>query len=234
MMTVMPLALIQCGWNPEGSFSGKYTEPVTGLVTHYSGAEASSTAYYAPELESGWYNCAVSENKLAEIPPQSAIEITYGGKTIHVLVTDLCPNAGNSHWTSIDDYFFDLSENAFRALDDLEMGVLEVTLRMIPYPTAENIKFQVKDGSSQHWLSGRFYNMRYPLSKAEYSNGDGFRQMERLSGNKNNWWVIESGDNLTSGMKFRLTDIYGNTVTTDTLGTLSAGGKYDTGVNFPQ
>ena len=150
-----------------------------------------------------------------------------------MLVTDLCPNSENSHWTSQSDYYFDLSKNAFAALGNTIDGVLNVSITKIAYQTSRNIQFQVKDSVNQWWLAGRFYNMRYPLAKVEYSNGDGFKQMEKLSGNENNWWVIRSGSNLMSNMTFRLTDVYGHTVTTNKIGSLNENGKYDTGTNFP-
>lgn len=220
--------------NPDSDddIQGNAGSPINGRVTYYQGYDAESVAYYAPEIESGWYKCAVSENKLGEFPPQSAAEITYNGKKIRVLVTDLCPNSENSHWTSKSDYYFDLGENAFAALGDTKDGVLNVSITKIAYQTSRNIQFQVKDGVNQWWLAGRFYNMRYQLAKVEYSNGDGFKQMEKLSGNENNWWVIE-GSSLMSNVTFRLTDVYGHTVTTNKIGSLSENGKYDTGTNFP-
>lgn len=206
----------------------------SGTVTFYTTYDNDSVAYYTPELESGWYKCAVSENKLDEFPPQSAAKITYNNKTIRVLVTDLCPNAGNSQWTSQSNYFFDLAKNAFAELDDTVKGHIDVSIQSIAYRTEQNIKFAVKDGSSQYWLAGRFYNMRYPLAKVEYaSNGSDFKNMEKLSGNENNWWVIKSGKNLLANMTFRLTDVRGNTITTTAISKLSVGGAYDLGTNFP-
>lgn len=206
---------------------------MNGQVTFYDGYDADSVAYYAPEIENGWYKCAVSENKLREFPPQSAAEITYDGKTIRVLVTDLCPISENSHWTSQSDYYFDLGKNAFAALGNTVDGVLNVSIKKVAYQTSKNIQFQVKEGTNQWWLAGRFYNMHYPLVKVEYSNGGDFKEMEKLDGNNNNWWVIKSGENLLSNMTFRLTDVYGQTVTTTAIGSLSENGKYDTGTNFP-
>lgn len=76
--------------------------------------------------------------------------------------------------------------------------------------------------------------MRYPLAKVEYSsNGSSFKEMKKLSGNENNWWVIESGNDLMSNMTFRLTDVYGNTITGEKISKLSVDGKYDIGKNFP-
>lgn len=72
----------------ESSFAGKYTEPTTGTVTFYEGYDATSVAYYVPQIENGFYKCAVSEPKLAELPPGTALEITYNGTTINALITD--------------------------------------------------------------------------------------------------------------------------------------------------
>lgn len=236
----MPLLFLSCdiveggGGDGPSSSSGKTESQKNGIVTFYTTYNEDSVAYYTPELENGWYKCAVSENKLGEFPPQSAAKITHNGKTIRVLVTDLCPNAGNSQWTSKSNYFFDLAENAFAALDDKVKGHLDdVSIQRVAYETNKNIKFAVKEGSSQYWLGGRFYNMRYPLAKVEYSsNGNTFKEMEKLDCNKNNWWEIKSGENLMSNLTFRLTDVYGNTITCAAISKLSVGGTYDLGANF--
>ena len=237
VFAAVALLFVSCGlsnglYGDGSSFSGEIGDTCNGIVTFYDGYDEDSVAYYAPEIEDGWYKCAVSENKLGVFPPQSAAEITYNGRTIRVLVTDLCPNAGNSHWTSRPDYYFDLGRNAFAALGDTKDGSLDVSIKRIAYQTEKNIKFQVKDGVNQWWLSGRFYNMRYPLAKVEYSNGGVFKEMGRLSGNENNWWVVE-GSGLLSNVTFRLTDVYGHIVTTGRIGSLRENGKYDTGTNFP-
>lgn len=213
--------------------SGRTESQKTGTVTFYAEYDKASVAYYTSELESGWYKCAVSENKLGEFPPQSAVKITHNDKTIRVLVTDLCPNDGNSHWTNNSDYFFDLAENAFAALENKVEGHIDVSIQRIAYETNKNIKFAVKEGSNQWWLGGRFYNMRYPLAKVEYSqDGINFKEMEKLDSNKNNWWVIKSGNDLFSNLQFRLTDVYGNTITCAAISKLSVGGTYDLGANF--
>lgn len=215
--------------------AGSTGEPQEGIITFYTSYDTDSVAYYTPELESGWYKCAVSENKLSEFPPQSAAEITYNGTAIRVLVTDLCPNEGNALWTSKPNYFFDVGENAFAVLDDTARGYLNVSIKKIAYQTSRNIHFAVKDGSNQWWLAGRFYNMRYPITKVEVAFGNkAFMDMQRLDGYKNNWWVVKSSNGmLLSDVSFRLTDVSGHTVTGTAIRTLSVGGSYDIGVNFP-
>lgn len=216
----------------ESSFTGKYTEPTTGTVTFYEGYNAESVAYYVPQIENGFYKCAVSEPKLAELPPGTALEITYNGTTIHALITDLCPSSSNSNWTSKSSYFFDLAKNAFTKLADESLGVINVTFKTIPYPTKSNIFFQAKDGINENWLAGKFYNMRYPLQKVEISiSGSAYKQMQRDSA-QNNWYKVD-GQNLISGKKkFRLTDVYGQVIETSEISYVAAMGTYNCGKNF--
>jgi len=56
--------------------------------------------------------------------------------------------------------------------------------------------------------------------------------MEKLANHENNWYVIKSGENLTTKLIFRLTDVHNQVVTTNAITNISASGKYDTGVNF--
>ena len=216
----------------ESSFTGKYKEPTTGTVTFYEGYDAASVAYYVPQIENGFYKCAVSEPKLAELPPGTALEITYNGTTIHALITDLCPSSENSKWTSKSSYFFDLAKNAFTKLADEKLGVIDVTFKTIPYPTKSNIFFQAKDGIVETWLAGRFYNMRYPLKKVEISiDGSAYKQMAQIA-SENNWYKVD-GQNLISGKKkFRLTDIHGQVIETSEISYVSSMEKYNCGKNF--
>jgi len=146
--------------NTTSSFTDKYSTSTNGYVTWYDGAADSTVAYYTPELISGWYHCAVSEPKYDELPAGTAIELSANGKTVHLLVTDLCPSASNSNHTSKANYFFDLEKSAFTSLAEASVGELQMSFKTIPYPTSSNIKFLAKDGINQWWLSGKFYNCR--------------------------------------------------------------------------
>lgn len=217
----------------DSSYTGKYTSPTSGYVTWYDGADSSSVAYYVPEIESGWFHCAVSEPKYSELLPGTAVELSANGKTVHLLVTDLCPSSKNYKHTSKANYFFDLEKSAFTSLAAESVGELNMTFKTVPYPTSKNIKIQVKDGVNEYWLAFRFYNMRYPLKKVEFSqDGKSFKELQKLSGIENNWYLVE-GNNLLSGNHyFRLTDVNGQVVVTDRIDTFSVNGKYDLGKNF--
>lgn len=108
-----------------------------------------------------------------------------------------------------------------------------MSFKTIPYPTSKNLKLQVKDGVNEWWLAFRFYNMRYPLKKVEFSqDGENYKDVQKLSGHENNWYKID-GENLLSGKHyFRLTDIYGQVITTDNAGTFTENGNFDLGKNF--
>lgn len=223
------------GKNDNGNNPGSLGKDYHGQVTYYSTYDAPSVAYYVPEIENGWYKCAVSEPKLNEFPPNTALEILYNGSKIHALVTDLCPSSDNAQWTSQADYYFDLGENAFEALiKNKSLGHTYVDFKTVPYPTKKNIFFQAKDGINDYWIAGRFYNLRYPLKKVEISfDGKKFIPMERLL-NSNNWYKVETNDSqgLSKNKVFRLTDIYGHTITSQTVGQISGFSKHDLGKNF--
>ncbi len=217
------------------SFTGKYAAETSGYVTFYEGAESSSVAYYVPEIESGWYHCAVSEPKYSELPAGTAVELCANGKTVHLLVTDLCPSSSNSNHTGKSDYFFDLEKSAFTYLADESVGVLNMTFKTVPYPTDKNIKIQVKDGVNEWWLAFRFYNMRYPLQKVEFStDGNSFSEVAAMSGIDNNWFKVgaDSGGLLSGAHYFRLTDVYGHCIRTSNLGAFSENGTFNLGKNF--
>ena len=228
---------------PVSSFTGPYTNPTNGIVTYYD-----SNGYgffYVPEIEEGWYECAVYSNRLEKIPANSAIEMTANGKTIKLLVTERCP-VDSGHKTPegerlMDVGFFDLQRPAFAALfDDLQKGFEPVTFKTIPYPTAKNIKIQVKGGDLTPWyLCVLPYNMRYPLKKVEISiDGSSFYDTGLVGGNmfsfmpNNNETIKCDGQSLTY---FRLTDIYGQVVTSSVALERSSSLEnktYDLGVNF--
>lgn len=219
------------------SFTGKYTTETSGYVTHYDGADGTSVAYYVPEIENGWYHCAVSQAKLGEIPSGSAIELTANGKTIHLLVTDLCTRADAINLKHINNpnYFFDLEKTAFSYLADLSVGELQMKFKIIPYPTAKNIGF-ISTSKEQWYLQGRFYNMRYPIKKFEYSlnNGTTFFEMEKVAKDQNqdnNLFCI-NGKEIKENMIFRLTDIHNQVITTNAINIPSTNGKVDLGKNF--
>lgn len=226
------ISVLSCKNSESGPSSDDYgSEEKTGYVTFYDGADSPDVAYYVPELEAGWYHCAVSEEKLNDIPPGSAVELTANGKTVHLLVTDLCPNSTNYHHTKNTNYYFDLEESAFAILADKSVGVLNMTFRVIPYPTEKVVGF-ISTATEEWYLQGRFYNMRYPLAKVEYSLDDGksFEDMEKVSKDNNLYYI--DGIRVSGKIIFRLTDINGDRITSGAVSKPGTGCKVALGVNF--
>lgn len=126
-----------------------------------------------------------------DFPAGTAIELSANGKTINLLVTDLCPSSSNAHHTSKANYFFDLQKSAFTTLADESVGELQMTFKVIPYPTSKNIGF-ISTTTQEWYLQGRFFNMRYPLKKIEWSldGGTTFSEMSPVACVKNNLCCI--------------------------------------------
>lgn len=147
-------------------------------------------------------------------------------------MTDLCPSSSSAHHTSKANYFFDLQESAFTTLADESVGELQMTFKVIPYPTSKNIGF-ISTTTQEWYLQGRFFNMRYPLKKIEYSldGGTTFSEMSPVAYVKNNLHCI-NGVQLPAKAIFRLTDIHNHTLTTNSISIPSTGEKSDLGGNF--
>lgn len=237
-LIISTIIVSSCSFNnkkdlPSSGFTGKYTSETAGYVTYYEDADSDSVAYYVPEQEEGWYHCAVSEPKYDDLLPGTAIELKANGKTINLLITDLCPSKTNSENTNNPNFFFDLEKSAFTYLADASVGKLDMIFKTIPYPTSKNIKIQIKDSSNEWWLSFRVFNMRYPLKSVEISkDGDTFVPMKSFK--LYNWYEKQyyNGEVLSGKTYFRLTNIYGQVITTGDIGTLRQNQVYDLGVNF--
>ena len=147
-------------------------------------------------------------------------------------MTDLCPSSSNAHHTSKANYIFDLQKSAFTTLADESVGELQMTFKVIPYPTSKNIGF-ISTTTQEWYLQGRFFNMRYPLKKIKYSldGGTTFPEMSPVACVKNNLHCI-NGVQLPAKAIFRLTDINNHTLTTNSISIPPTGEKSDLGGNF--
>ncbi len=212
--------------------TGRESSPFSGYVTYHDAHL--SVHFPIPEMESGWYQCAVSEYKYNTFPAGSAIQITANGNTINMIVTDLCPQSQvpNGNGITSENYYFDLEESTFSVLAHKSIGILSMTCKTVPYPTEKNISFMTSELSS-YYLKGLFYNMRYPLKKVECSidGGATFNQMAIIE--RTNSYSLEPRSRIPEAIIIRLTDIYDQTVTTAAIQLPSANEKVNLGINFP-
>jgi expansin (peptidoglycan-binding protein) len=122
--------------------------------------------------------------------------------SVIVRIVDRCPHC------PVGDV--DLSQQAFAQIADLSAGRVPITWQLISPPLSDSIVYHFKDGSNQWWTAVQIRNHRNPITKFEYLDGNGnFQTVPRLD---YNYFVQASGMG-PGPYTFRVTDIFGNTVT---------------------
>jgi expansin (peptidoglycan-binding protein) len=190
-----------------GNKSSPRTPTVRGPVVH------GQATHYGPASTGG--NCSfpsVPKNKLtvAAGPDLYAagagcggyLDVTSGGRTIRVKITDKCPECGRGH--------LDLTDEAFAALAPLGRGLIPITYRIVtnPHPAA-TLSFRVKEGSSQYWLALLVDGAGNRLRSVEVRTGSHWRALQRTD---YGYWIAQSG--LGGGpFTVRVTDVAGHRAT---------------------
>jgi expansin (peptidoglycan-binding protein) len=129
------------------------------------------------------------------------VQVTGRKGTITVRIVDLCPECLAGH--------LDLSLQAFSLIDDVKLGRVPITWRIVSPAIPSPIAYHFKDGSNQWWSAVQIRNHRNPISKFEYWNGSAWISVERKDWN---YFVQDPGLGL-GPYTFRVTDMYGNTLT---------------------
>jgi expansin (peptidoglycan-binding protein) len=104
----------------------------------------------------------------------------------------------------------DLSPQAFERIADLGQGRVPVTWRYVPCTIEGNIMYHFKEGSNQWWTAVQIRNHRNPIVRLEYRTTNGaFRTVTRAEYN----YFVEPNGMGPGPYTFRVTDVYGHTLT---------------------
>ena len=103
-----------------------------------------------------------------------------------------------------------LEFQAFALIDDVPLGRVPITWRIISPAIAGPIAYHFKDGSNQWWTAVQIRNHRNPIARFEYWNGSAWINVPRVSYN----YFVQTNPGMGVGpYTFRVTDMYGNTLT---------------------
>jgi expansin (peptidoglycan-binding protein) len=130
------------------------------------------------------------------------LDVSSGGRTIRVKITDQCPECGPGH--------LDLTDEAFRALAPLVRGVIPITYRVVtnPHP-ATALSFRVKEGSSRYWLALLVDGAGNRLRSVELRTGSRWRALQRSD---YGYWIAPSGAG-NGPFTVRVADVAGHRAT---------------------
>ncbi|KOV74021.1 lipoprotein [Streptomyces sp. NRRL WC-3618] len=127
------------------------------------------------------------------------------GASVTVRITNLCPGACRPGQ-------LDLSPQAFAKLAAPVTGQIPITWTLVSPAKADPISIRYKDGSSKYWCAIQVIGHRNPVARLEVRTGSGWVRLARTG---YNYFLSEKGTGC--GGPIRISDIYGERVTTDAL-----------------
>ena len=191
--------------------AGEYsiTKSHSGEGTFYD--RISTGAANLDYMESSYYTAAMNNEDYMNGLAGAYIEVTdKDGDKVKVVITDRLPEGKKGD--------IDLSRKAFGAIEPLVTGRMNITWKIVPFPTTEPISYVFKPTSSQYWAEVQVRDHRYPIKKLEYKDANG--QYVELKRQEYNYFTASSG--MGKGpYTFRVTDFYGH-VLIDTGITMNA------------
>jgi len=156
------------------------------------------------------------------------IQATGPNGTVVVQIIDTCGECAAGD--------VDFSERAFAKIADLAASRERISWQLISPDTISGpIRYHFHDGSNQWWMGVQIRNHRNPIARVEYRDDAGaFKKValfKVLPRTDYNYFVATAG--LGPGpFTFRVTDVYGNTIT-DTGVALTPGGDVASTTQFP-
>jgi len=130
------------------------------------------------------------------------VHITGPLGEVVVRIVDRCPECAPGD--------IDLSREAFALIADPVDGRVPISWRIVSPDLAGPIVYHFKDGSNQWWTAVQIRNHRNPIDTFEYLDENG--QFQAVPRETYNYFVDTSGMG-TGPYTFRVTDIYGHTLT---------------------
>ena len=193
-----------------------------GIATYYD-ADGSGACMFDPspnDLMVAAMN-AVEYNHAAYCG--AFVQVTGAKGTIIIRIVDLCPECLAGH--------LDLSREAFALIDDLPLGRVPITWRVVSPIVTGPIAYHFKDGSNQWWTAVQIRNHRNPIAKFEYWTNNQWVAVSRTDYN----YFVQTNPGMGLGpYTFRVTDMYGNTLTDSGIplivdGTVNGTGQFPPG-----
>ena len=194
----------------------------TGIATYYY-ATGAGTCGFDPSPSDLMVTALNAEEYTNAAYCGAYVQVNGAKGSVIVRIVDLCPECLAGH--------LDLSREAFAAIDDLDKGRVPITWRIVSPNIPGPIAYHFKDGSNQWWTAVQIRNHRNPIAKFEYWDGSQWVTVPRVSYN----YFVQTNPGMGVGpYTFRVTDLYGNTLTDSGIpfiegSTLNGAGQFPPG-----
>lgn len=174
----------------------------SGYATYYTWANGGGNCMFDPTPNDLMVAAMNPVDYAGSAACGSCVFITGPRGSVVVRVVDQC---GDCPAGSID-----LSPQAFERIADLAQGRVPISWRYVPCTIEGNIIYHFKEGSNQWWTAVQIRNHRYPIARFEYRTANGtFRPVTRTEYN----YFVEPNGMGPGPYTFRVTDVYGRTLT---------------------
>jgi expansin (peptidoglycan-binding protein) len=193
-----------------------------GIATYYA-ADGSGACSFDPSPNDLMVSAMNAEEYSNAAYCGAYVQVNGARGSIIVRIVDLCPECKAGH--------LDLSLEAFALIDDLVKGRVPITWRIVSPVLNGPIAYHFKEGSNQWWTAVQIRNHRNPIAKFEYWNGSQWVTVPRVSYN----YFVQTNPGMGPGpYKFRVTDMYSNTLTDSGIpfivsGTINGAGQFPPG-----
>ena len=202
------------------------SECTLGRITGYDGyEEGGSCGFGVPKMYGAAPNQAFYNNG-----EQCGIcyEAVGPNGVLKFMVDSFCPDDGTGWACAGDMLHFDLHRNGFSTIAENDIGILNVTFRMVSCDHSGNIIVKTKASISQWYYAFVVMNHQIGLRKVYYSFDKKSWVGLTRQGDYNEW-VISSVNKLPFYLQFE--SISGEKVVTQ-INEIKAGFSHDTGVQF--
>ncbi|HEX9049256.1 MAG TPA: expansin EXLX1 family cellulose-binding protein [Anaeromyxobacter sp.] len=199
------LLLAACGGSATSSRTCALPAPVSGRATTYAGTSAGACMFPAGLALYAAVGPATFDGSAA---CGACLEVTGPAATVTLEVTDLCPECPAGA--------LDLSPGAWdAATGGAPAGVAPVTWRLVPCPGAGPVRFVAGAGVNPWYASVVVQDHRYPIASVELlpSGAAGWLPLARDGANQ--WIGTAGGAGFATPLRFRATDVFGSTTSTD-------------------
>lgn len=194
----------------------------TGIATYYA-ADGAGACGFDPSPNDLMVAAMNAEEYDHAAYCGAYVQVNGRKGTITVRIVDLCPECLAGH--------LDLSLQAFALIDDVPLGVVPITWRVVSPAIAGPIAYHFKDGSNQWWTAVQLRHHRNPIAKFEYWTGSAWVTVPRTDYN----YFVQTNPGMGVGpYTFRVTDWYSNTLVDSGIphienGTVNGAGQFPPG-----
>ncbi len=180
--------------------------PGSGTATHYDSTGGGNCSFPGPPPDH--FDVALSHVEYGTADACGGyLDVAGPDSTVRVKVTNQCPECEVGH--------LDLSKTAFAGIAPLETGQVAVSYNPVRNPPlAEPIAIRVKNGSSRWWMQVQALDHGNPIASFELQTTDGWRSLVHTD---DNFWMAEEPGPGDGPFTVRITDIYGQSVTIDSI-----------------